>query len=122
MIKKIFLLVFVFGLLLISDILLFDYLGLDFINTRNLFWIHFFLLLLTLLFFLMYNFFQKRKTKSPFTYLSLSLSIKASNFVSFLKSRSKENSEVRSDKYFIKGFSESELSWISFSTSSNSRV
>ena len=72
MIKKIFLLVFVFGLLLISDILLFDYLGLDFINTINLFWIHFFLLFLTLFFFLMYNFLQKRKTKSPFTYLLLS--------------------------------------------------
>ena len=72
MIKKIFQLVFVFGLLLNSDILIFDYLGLDFINTRNLFWIHFFLLLLTILFFLMYNFLQKRKTKSPFTYLSLS--------------------------------------------------
>lgn len=72
MIKKIILLLFVFILLLISDVLLVKYLKLEFINNRNIFWTHFFLFSITLFFFIFYKWLQKRKTKSPFILLSLS--------------------------------------------------
>lgn len=69
--KKYFQLFFIFLLLLFCDYLIINFFELKELNSFDVFFVNFFLFFLTLLFFLLYQWLQKIKTKSPFTYLSL---------------------------------------------------
>ena len=72
MFKKYFRLFFIFILLLLSDYLTLIFFELKEINNFDVLSVNLFLFFLTLVFFLLYQWFLKTRTKSPFTYLSLS--------------------------------------------------
>lgn len=72
MYKKYFQLFFIFLLVLFSDYSILNFFELKELNFLDIFVVNLFLFFLTLLFFLFYQWLLKRKSKSPFTYLSLS--------------------------------------------------
>ena len=70
--KKYLQLFFIFLLLLSFDYLMLNFFELKELNSLDIFFVNFFFFFLTMLFFLLYQWLLKIKTKSPFTYLSLS--------------------------------------------------
>ena len=72
MYRKIFQLSLFFLMFLTLDYSIFKIFDLKGLNFSDIFFVNIFLFILTLLFFLIYKWLLKIKTKSPFTYLSLS--------------------------------------------------
>ena len=71
MIYKYFQLFFIFLIILISDYIIIYFFDLIALNFKDIFLVNGFLFFLTLVFFLLYHWLLKIKTKSPFTYLSI---------------------------------------------------
>ena len=72
MFKKGLLLLIIATVILMLDFILFNLLNFRNITLPDVVYVNLFLLLLTILFFAVYKWLKKRKTKSPFTFLSLS--------------------------------------------------
>ena len=72
MFKKYFRLFFIFILLLFSDYSILIFFELKEINNLDVLSVNLFLFFLTLVFFHLYKWLLKKRTQSPFTYLSLS--------------------------------------------------
>jgi hypothetical protein len=72
MFKKGLLLLIIATIIFLLDFILFNLLNFRNITLPDVVYVNLFLLLLTILFFAIYNWLKKRKTKSPFTFLSLS--------------------------------------------------
>lgn len=72
MFKKGLLLLIIATVIFLLDFILFNLLNFRNITLPDVVYVNLFLLLLTILFFAFYNWLKKRKTKSPFTFLSLS--------------------------------------------------
>ena len=72
MFKKYFRLFFIFILLLFADYSILIFFELKGINNLDVLSVNLFLFFLTLIFFLLYQWLLKKRTQSPFTYLSLS--------------------------------------------------
>ena len=72
MFKKGLLLLIIATVIFLSDFILFNLLNFRNITLPDVVYVNLFLLLLTILFFAVYKWLKKRKTKSPFTFLSLS--------------------------------------------------
>lgn len=72
MFKKGLLLLIIATVIFLLDFILFNLLNFRNITLPDIVYVNLFLLLLTILFFAIYNWLKKRKTKSPFTFLSLS--------------------------------------------------
>jgi hypothetical protein len=72
MFKKGLLLLIIATAIFLLDFSLFNIIKSRYISLPDVVYANLFLLLLTILFFTIYNWLKKRKTKSPFTFLSLS--------------------------------------------------
>ena len=72
MFKKGLLLLIIATAIFLLDFSLFNIIKSRYISLADVVYANLFLLLLTILFFAIYNWLKKRKTKSPFTFLSLS--------------------------------------------------
>ena len=72
MFKKGLLLLIIATAIFLLDFSLFNIIKSRYISLADVVYANLFLFLLTILFFIIYNWLKKRKTKSPFTFLSLS--------------------------------------------------
>jgi hypothetical protein len=72
MFKKGLLLLIIATAIFLLDFSLFNIIKSRYISLPDVVYTNLFLFLLTILFFIIYNWLKKRKTKSPFTFLSLS--------------------------------------------------
>ena len=72
MFKKYFQLFFIFVLILFCDYLILIFFDINELNISDVLSVNLFLFFLTLVFFLLYEWILKKRTKSPFTFLSLS--------------------------------------------------
>jgi hypothetical protein len=72
MFKKGLLLLIIATAIFLLDFSLFNIIKSRYISLPDVVYANLFLFLLTILFFIIYNWLKKRKTKSPFTFLSLS--------------------------------------------------